>query len=662
MGGLECSAAPGRQPALLVLLGSLAFVCGCPAPAAPVVELAPLDDGACARALGTSRELWSGPTLGVASDGAQTFLVDGSDGHLRVRSGDAPPALLAPKLVVAPDRVRWGWLLADRAHVYWVPGHVESVRGNELQLTRVSRQGGAVQPGFQPSGPVISVHIDEWGGLLLTEAGLWRLDLRAWGQARLLRSGQFSTLAADPRYAYLRPTNELGPMDFVAHQVLDGNLCHEPASSSIVRVDRQTGATTTVFESRDLLLFGPLVADETHLYTAAEPQAETADDKACRVRRLLRIGKESGSVNNRRVPAGIGGDLIGHGGHLYWIDGVGRVFRTPKAGGPVTVVAEVPCRPNRLAAAGSSIAIWKADGGQCAPVAVPANQELATAVTNLESGDALLAVSGGWAYLANAEDRLRRVSLGKGTSEPIKARNGAPVTAIQAAVIGEALFFLGPDFLGRWSPATGEVTRLYEGHARALAPDGDELYLATEDGSIAVLGKTGGPRTLSTGRGSSVRDLAALHRAVYWIEGAASNRGSGRALWTARPDGQRTQLLSTEGMDQIATDGRAIYYATEGRSRLLPGERELPGTIMRFLDGQPSKLADRQETVTDLRASRRGVFWRQRRGVRWIDEAGALRALDCTVADQGVGLVESDGAVYWADATARAVMMTRLGR
>jgi len=620
--------------------------------------VAQLDDGVCARPLGEVRELWAGPTLGAVSDGAQTFLVDGRDGHLRVKGGDGP-AVVAPRLVAAPERVRWGWLLADRAHVYWIPGHVDSARPEELQLVRVSRQGGALQPGFQPPGPVISVHIDEWGGLLLTEAGLWRLDLRDWGKARLLRGGQFSTLAADPRHAYLRPTNELGPMDFVAHQVLDGNLCHEPASSSIVRVDRQTGAVGTVFQSRDLLLFGPLVADETHLYTAAEPLAEMGDDKTCRVRRLLRIGKESGSVNTRRVAAGIGGDLIGQGGHLYWIDGVGRVFRTPKTGGPVTVLAELPCRPNRLAAGPGQVVVWKSDGGQCPLDAVPASQELATAVVHLEAGDALLAVSGGWVYLANAEDRLRRVSLATGTSAAIKARNGAPVTAIQAAVIGEALYFVGPDFLGRWSPATSEVTRLFEGHARALAPDGDELYLATDDGSIAVLGKTGRPRTLFSGQGSSVRDLAALHRAVYWIEGAAANQG-GRALWTAGADGQRTRLLATEGMDQIATDGRAVYYATEGRSRLLPGERELSGTVMRFLDGQPTKLADRQETVTDLRAGPRGVFWRQRRGIRWIDESGALRALDCTTADQGVGLVEAGGAVYWADATARSVMMARL--
>jgi outer membrane protein assembly factor BamB len=283
-------------------------------------------------------------------------------------------------------------------------------------------------------------------------------------------------------------------------------------------------------------------------------------------------------------------------------------------------------------------------------------------VSQLESGDALLAVAGGWVYVANAEDQLRRISLQKGTAEAIKGRNGAPVTAIQAAVLGDAVYFLSPDFLGRWSPASNEVVRVYEGHPRALAPDGDELYVATEDGTIAVLGKTGGPRTVLAGGGATVRDLTALHRAVYWIEGAAPNRGGGRALWTARPDGQRTQLLSIQGMDLIATDGQSIYYATEGRSRLLPGERELSGTIMRFRDGQPTQLADRQETVTDLRASSRGVFWRQRRGVRWIDQSGALRALDCTVADQGVGLVESDGYVYWADASARAVMAVRLPR
>jgi hypothetical protein len=445
-------------------------------------------------------------------------------------------------------------------------------------------------------------------------------------------------------------------MDFVAHQVLDGNACHEPPSSSIVRVDRQSGDVTTVFESKDTLLFGPLVADETHLYTAAEPAAETGDDKTCRVRRLLRIGKDSRSVTTRRVPAGIGGDLVGQGGQLFWVDGAGRVFRAPKSGGNAVVMAQVPCRPNRLAVAGSQILVWKADGGQCPLSAVPASGELETAVAPLEAGDALLAVDAGWAYVSNAEDRLRRVSLAKGTSEPIKARNGTPVTAIQAAVIGGALYFVGPDYLGRWSPGTKEIARLYEGHPRALAPDGDELYVAAEDGSIAVVGRTGAPRTVLPGGGTSVRDLAALHRAVYWIEGAAPNRGSGRALWTAGPDGQRTQLLATEGMDQIASDGQAIFYATAGRSRAVPGDQGLSGTVMRFADNQAIKLADRQETVTDLRATPRGVFWRQRRGVRWIDATGTLRGLDCTTGDQGVGLVESGGALYWADATARSVM------
>jgi hypothetical protein len=625
----------------------------------PLAEFPMLDDGACQRPLGEARELWSGATLGAASDGERTFFIDRNEGHLRVRGGDAP-GVVATNLVSGPDRVGWGWLLVDRAHVYWVPGHVEGPRSSDLQLVRVPKGGGAVQKGFQPPGPVIAVHIDEWGGLLLTEEGLWRLDLRDWGKARLIRPGQYATMAADPRRAYLRPIGESGPMDAVAHQVLDDNGCREPDSTSIVSVDRRTGAMSDLYSSKELSLFGPLVADETHLYTAAAPTASVADEKGCRVRRLLRIGKETQTVTSRVVPVGIGGDLAQQGGRLFWIDGTsGRVFRTGKTGGPVVVVGQVPCRPNRLLLAGSSVGVWRADGGQCPLALLPANGEVASAAANLEAGDALLTVGGGWAYVANAEDQLRRISLAKGTAEPIRGRGDAPVTAIQAAVVGESLFFLGPDFLGRWSPGN-EITRVFEGHARALALDGDQLYVALEDGSIAQLGNRGGPQTLVPGAGSAVRDLVAMNHAVYWTEGAGPNRGGGRTLFTLGPDRQRTQVLSIEGMDQIATDGRVLYYATEGRSRLLPGEREISGAIVRLAGGTPSRLADRQETVTDLRASRRGVFWRQRRGVRWVDEAGALRGLDCTVADQGVGLVEADGAVYWADGTARALMTARL--
>ena len=56
-----------------------------------------------------------------------------------------------------------------------------------------------------------------------------------------------------------------------------------------------------------------------------------------------------------------------------------------------------------------------------------------------------------------------------------------------------------------------------------------------------------------------------------------------------------------------------------------------------------------------------GVFWRQRRGLRWVDPSGALRPLDCTGADPAAGLVESDGSLYWADGTARALLVVRLG-
>jgi hypothetical protein len=661
-GGPDRSGSAGLTPAAprALLFGLLALLSTCSSALPQLVETPVLDDGACARPLGIAHTFWDGPVIGATSDGAQTFFVDARDGHLRARNGDLPTVVLTPRLVAAPDRVGWGWLLADRAHVYWIPGHIEGPSSSELQLVRVPKQGGPVQRGFQPPGPVIAAHIDEWGGLLLTEEGLWRLDLRDWGKARLIRAGQYATLAADPRRAYLRSINEPGPMDFVAHQVLDSSDCHEPDSASIVSVDRQSGSISTLWSSKELSLFGPLVADETHLYTAATATEDTGDEKSCRVRRLVRIGKESGSVVVRRVPAGIGGDLIGYAGQLYWTDtATGRVFRTPKGGGDVVVAAQLSCRPNRLLGVGDEIAAWRSDGGRCGLTTVPRAGTLATAVAALEAGDALLTVAAGWVYVSNSEDAVRRISLAKGTTEPVRARKGAPLTAIQAVPFDEAIFFVEPDHLTRWSP-TGELTRVFDGHLRALAVDGDQLFAATEDGSIAVMGKAGLPRTLVPGAGGAVRDLAALRRAAYWIEGASGSRGAGRALWTAGPDGVRNQVLAIDGMTQIAADGRSVYYATEGRSRTLPGEREVSGTIMRLSDGVPGQVVDKQETITDLRAGRHGLFWRQRRGIRWVDESGAMRAVDCTVGDQGVGLVESDGVLYWADASARAVLGVKL--
>jgi hypothetical protein len=624
-----------------------------------MTDFPPLDDGVCARPLGAARDLWSGATIGVAADGDQTFFV-ASDGHLRAVTEGKPPTVVATKLVAGPQRVRWGWLAVDRRFAYWVPGHLDSPRSGELQLQRVAKTGGAIQPGFTPPGPVVGVQIDDWGGLLLTEEGLWRLDLREWGRAHLLVRGQFSALVADGRRAYLRSVLEPGPMDFVAHQVLDENGCHELASQSIVAVDRQTGQTTTLFSSNELNLFGPLVEDATHLYAAAAPTAITADERNCRVRRLLRIPKDGSTVQSRRVPVGIGGALTQDGGNLFWIDSAtGRVFRADKVAGPVAVVGQLTCRPNRLAIAGRNVVVWKADGGQCPLSALLAASQVAVAPVNLEAGDALLALGGGWAYVANAEDQVRRVSLARGTAETIRGVHGAPIAAVQAAVLGNALYFIAPDFLGRWSPG-GEVVRVYEGRARALAADEDQLFVATEDGGISVVGKTGAPRTLVVGRGAAVRDLVAMKRAAYWLEGPPPTQGGGRALWTSGPDGLRTELLAMDGMNQIAGDGRFIYYATEGRSRLLPSDVERPGAVVRFADGRPSELAGHQETITDLRASPRGVFWRQRRGLRWVDPSGTLRALDCTVADQGVGLTEADGTLYWADGTARALMSVKL--
>jgi hypothetical protein len=68
------------------------------------------------------------------------------------------------------------------------------------------------------------------------------------------------------------------------------------------------------------------------------------------------------------------------------------------------------------------------------------------------------------------------------------------------------------------------------------------------------------------------------------------------------------------------------------------------------------KLADDQEGVSDLTAGRDGVYWRQRHGVRWADESGRLRALDCVNGFDATGIAEADGRVYWTDGWTGALL------
>jgi hypothetical protein len=625
-----------------------------------------LDDGICQRPLGAAGQISPGPALAAASDGERLFFVDGRTGDLRVGL-DGRSRVVAPKLVAAPQVVESGWLAADRAHAYWIPGQ-SLARNPDRRLLRVASEGGPVQAGFEPAAPVIAVQIQEGDGLLLAGDGLWALDLRDWGKARLILPGEFATFAADRRQVYLRPLRRAAPLDHLAQQVLGDGRCREPYSAQVVGLDRQTGRVTTVYQSTTLALFGPLLLDATHLYLAATPAADLADAQHCRARKLLQIPRHGGTAEARQLP-GVGADMTQDAQQLYWIDpGSGRVYRTGKRGGAVGVVGQLACDPDRLLVRGGTIHVWKSDGRRCPFVELASGGTVASVGAALEPGDDLLAASDGWAYLADAGGRLRRISLelglARGPGQAITSADGAPVMALEALAAPGSVFFRDPDRVGRWSEKDRRVVWIHQGRARALTLAGDEVYFATDAGNIVAASVQGAAvRTVVEGTGR-VRDLAIAEGVLYWTEVRDLLQPTGRTLRTSAlhppAAGGPRQLLARDWLDLLASDGRGLYYSTQGWSRTLPSEREVPGTITRLLPEPSQRLADRQETIAALVASPRGVFWRQRQGVRWVDERGTLRALDCTFGDEARGLVASGGTVTWADASAGALLTASL--
>ena len=119
-------------------------------------------------------------------------------------------------------------------------------------------------------------------------------------------------------------------------------------------------------------------------------------------------------------------------------------------------------------------------------------------------------------------------------------------------------------------------TRYAISHVR-VAPDGEQLAflshpLGGDEGDVRVLGKTGEPRSISTGW-ISVFGLA-------WAKGGqelwftASRTGAVRTLWAVTLDGhERLLYRSTESLslEDVAPDGRALLSAGTPRVRVLWG-------------------------------------------------------------------------------------------
>jgi WD40 repeat protein len=113
-------------------------------------------------------------------------------------------------------------------------------------------------------------------------------------------------------------------------------------------------------------------------------------------------------------------------------------------------------------------------------------------------------------------------------------------------------------------------------HVR-VAPDGEQLAflshpLGGDEGDVRVLGKTGEPRTISTGW-ITLGGLAwAKGGKELWFTG--ERRGGVRALWAVTLDGRERELYrSTESLalEDVAPDGRALLSAGSVRSRIAYG-------------------------------------------------------------------------------------------
>jgi hypothetical protein len=609
----------------------------------PTLFPPPPDDGLCRGPLGQARELGAEPVTAVATDGQQLFAVHTKDGSLWSRplgGGQGTGRRLAERIAPGAAAGAGGWLVASGAHVYWLARRLPWKR-EPAQILRVPRQGGMAQAAPAPDEPVLDLVIDQQDLLVLTTRGVWSVAEPGGGPPRRLVQGEFQALAAEGGEIYLRQLRG-GDRVIPADRMSAGGQrpCDQRLDTQLYRLDRQSGALTLLQEIRATVGAGPLRIDGTHLYFGTGAGEVVPGQTSCvvEVRSLIRVPRTDGDA--QRYPVnGVGPDLGVRGAHLFWLDrAAGRLFRMVKTGGRAEVVAQTTCRPDHLLLAGAQAYLWGGETGSCPLVAADDQGTLAAVVGSLRAAPRtfrLLAMRADEAYL-DVDGTVRRVRVATGEFDTVSTDQGEPLEATEAALVGDQVWFAGTDFVARLPPGSTRALREYRGESHQLAAGERALYVAGRH-DIVRLAAAGTAQVVVAGVGP-VQALAVAGDRLFFSTPAASDR---RVLW-AVPGGSAKhpeRLDELAGLGVLASDGAELYYAVNGEHR---------GRIVRH--GRWSRtVADHQFDVTDLSAGARGVFWNQRRGLRWLDPSGTLRAVDCSSGLGASGVIAANDHLYWAD-------------
>jgi hypothetical protein len=633
-----------------------------------------LDDGACSVSPGNFAAAAPADVVAAATDGTRIFTVDGGpSGDLRSQPVGGGTAVVLARGGHA-DNTRWerggGWLAADDRFVYWLAKPSPSSGSVPPRLMRFLKSSGVAEVGFAPP-PTRELIATAGDLLLLGDDGLWQIDRKRWGKARLIAPGAFAHVAADQGRAFLLAARDPPPQPDVG------------PSLRIVVVDRATGTVGPFFESSDVVAAGPLRADETHLYLEVRDGRSAVEPRGslCKRPTLLRLAKKDGAVERIPLPCPAGEDLAVSGDDIYWIDRTAkRVMHAPKTGGRVAISGKLACAgvDNRLLAVGARLYAWNADGSCPLQTGTP-NGTAAKVVALVEGIWDLLAATDTAAF-ATADGRVRRIALTDGAIEDLKYPDGEPVAASEGVASGDGdLSFIHHDaaieppyvphpvghFVGRWSARSARVSRVFEGLARLLVASGPDVYFVSGRSIVKLAGAAGAETraiTLVKDAGD-VQSLAVSRRKLFWSVVRNTDDKAGRSLWTAGLDGSGpAQLAEIDWLDLVAADpggdAEAPLYSTFGQSTSLLSTRDkIPGRVFRYGRWGSGRLADDQDDVRSLVVTPLGVAWWQQRGMRWQSGDGPPRAVDAC-AGMGRGLAVVGRRIIWADAYAGALMET----